>query len=79
MTGQPLSAAEVTKVTGGRASRGVNGNRKDHEVEAGQIRGTPFALIVSTSQRVDARQQQQAQESSQTGIVSAGFVYKVQT
>lgn len=42
MTGQPLSAAEVTKVTGGRASTGVNGNRKGHEVEAGQIRGTPF-------------------------------------
>lgn len=54
MTGQPLSAAEVTKVTGGRASTGVNGNRKGHEVEAGQIRGTPFAPIVSTSQRVDA-------------------------
>lgn len=54
MTGQPLSAAEATKVTGGRASRGVNGNRKGHKVEAGQICGTPFALIVSTSQRVDA-------------------------
>lgn len=40
---------------GGRAGRGVNGHRKGHGVEAGQILGTPFAVIVSTLQRAGAR------------------------
>lgn len=54
MAVQPLSAGEVTKVTGGRAGRGVNGHRKGHGVVAGQILGTPFAVIVSTLQRAGA-------------------------
>lgn len=54
MAAQPLSAAEVAEVTGGRAGRGVNGHRKGHGVEAGQTLGTPFAVIVSTLQRTGA-------------------------